>query len=102
MKFEYPYDVTREDAHQRLDALREYLINRHGIAVEWTGDDTAKFTGKYMVVKIDGELTLADGVIHFNGKDPGMLWRKRAIKYLKGKLAAYMDPNTPVEQLPRS
>ncbi len=102
MKFEYSYAVTRDEAHERLDALGDYLTNRHGIKIAWLDENRAQFTGKYMVVKVEGELTLDDGVIHFNGKDPGMLWRKRAVKYLKGKMAKYMDPKTPLEQLPRS
>jgi hypothetical protein len=101
MKFEYRYDVPRDDARIRLEALGEYLKNRHGIRVSWGEDDKARFSGKYLVVNIDGELTLGDGIVNFNGKDPGVLWRKRAMKYLQDKLAAYLDPNTPVEDLPR-
>lgn len=101
MKFEYRYDVPRDDARIRLEALGEYLNNRHGIRVSWS-DDKAQFSGKYLVVNIEGELTLEDDVVKFSGKDPGLLWRKRAMKYLQDKLAQYLDPNTPVEALPRN
>jgi hypothetical protein len=101
MKFEYVFEVSREDARIRLSALGEYLQNRHGIQISWTDENKARFTGKYLVVKIDGELTLAEGKLDFQGKDPGMLWRKKAVKYLKEKLETYLDPNTPPEQLPR-
>lgn len=101
MKFEYQYDVSRDEAKDRLNALGEYLTNRHGITIAWLEDDKARFTGKYMVVKIDGELTLGEDIIHFTGKDPGMLLRKKAIKYMKGKLETYLDPNTPIDKLPR-
>lgn len=101
MQFEYRYEVPRSDARVRLEVLGEYLNNRHGIKVSWVEDTKARFTGKYLVVSIDGELTLGDGIINFNGKDPGLLWRKRAITYLKEKLTTYLDPNTPVERLPR-
>ena len=101
MKFEYSYEVSREDARARLEALGDYLNNRHGINASWTEEYKGRFTGKYMMVTIDGELDIQEGKVNFSGKDPGMLLRKRAIKYLKGKLATYLDPNTPIEQLPR-
>jgi hypothetical protein len=38
--------------------------------------------------------------IHFDGRDPGMLWRGKAIKYLKEKLETYLDTSTPISELP--
>jgi hypothetical protein len=99
MKFDYPHALAKEDALQRLVRLGEYLNHRHGIQVTWSGD-RGIFRGKYLVVIIEGELFLGDGVVHVTGKDPGMLWRKRAIDYLKRKLAIYLDPACPVEELP--
>ncbi|MBT8492711.1 MAG: polyhydroxyalkanoic acid system family protein [Deltaproteobacteria bacterium] len=100
MNFEYPYKLSKEEARERLEALGEYLHNRHNIRPTWDGD-TATIRGKYMVVKIEGKLELDDGMVRFNGKDPGMLWRKKAVKYLTGKLDVYLDPNKPVASLPR-
>ena len=53
-----------------------------------------RFAGKYLVVKIDGELTLGDGHARFRGEDPGFLWRNRAKDYIQSKLAKYLDPKT--------
>ena len=53
----------------------------------------AKFSGKYLVVKIDGELSIGNGRAQFKGEDPGFLWRNRAKDYIQGKLAKYLDPN---------
>jgi hypothetical protein len=36
------------------------------------------FNGKYLVVKIEGELSLGEGHARFKGEDPGFLWRNRA------------------------
>lgn len=102
MQFDYPYDMPDEEVRVRLGALGEYLQNRHGIKGVWHDDRRASFSGKYLVVKIDGSLSFGDGTIHFTGQDPGVLWRKRAVKYLQGKLATYLDPSTPPEDLPRS
>jgi hypothetical protein len=99
MKFDYPHKLAREEARERLHKLGQYLTNRHGIKVGWAGDK-GTFRGKYMVVQIEGELNLADGVVHVTGKDPGFLWRGRAMDYLKRKLEMYLDPSVPVSQLP--
>lgn len=100
MEFDYKYEVPREEAKTRLEALSLYLTNRHGIQVTWAGD-TATFNGKYMIVKIQGEMTLDDGVVHVLGKDPGRMWRSKAMEYLQSKLAKYLDPSTPVGELPQ-
>lgn len=102
MVIDYKHSFTPEEVKERLKALSDYLDNRHGIKVTWTEDmEKATFNGKYMVVKIIGDMWLEDGEIHFRGQDPGFMWRKRALKYLNGKLDMYLDPKTPVDELPR-
>ena len=101
MEFDFPHSLPREDARARLQALGEYLNSRHGIQVSWTGD-RGSFRGKYMVVDFEGELTLGEQSVHFRGKDPGFLLRKKAMSYLQEKLAKYLDPRTTLEKLPRS
>lgn len=101
MKFEYVYTVTMEQARQRIEALGEYLANRHKIAVTWDGD-RAILNGRFKkIVKIRGVLSLADGVVLFDGEDPGIAWRGQATKYIQRKLTAYLDASTPLEELPR-
>ena len=60
----------------------------------------ASFNGKYLVVKIDGELTVGNGQAQFQGEDPGFLWRNRAKDYIQGKLAKYLDPKVTSADLP--
>jgi hypothetical protein len=101
MKVEYPLgSLTQDDARARLGALGDYLQNKHGIAVTWSGD-RATVKGKYLVVAIEGALSFAAGKAVFEGKDPGMLWRGKAKDYLAEKLAKYLDPRTPLDALPR-
>jgi hypothetical protein len=100
MQIDFKHELPEEEARARLEALADYLHNRHGIRVAWV-DGKAKFAGKYMVVKIEGELSMAPGMIHFRGQDPGILWRRRALRYLEGKLARYLDPKVSLEELPR-
>lgn len=101
MEIDYRHDLPEADARARLEALGEYLHNRHGIKVDWIDANRATFSGKYMVVKIDGELSMGPGIARFRGKDPGFLWRKRAVDYIEGKLKVYLDGGTPLDQLPR-
>ena len=51
-------------------------------------------------MKIDGELTVANGHAQFRGEDPGFLWRNRAKDYIQSKLAKYLDPKAEPSQLP--
>ncbi len=102
MQIDFKHDLAEADARARLEALGEYLHNRHGIKVTWTDPSRATFSGKYLVVKIDGELTVAPGQVKFRGHDPGFLWRKRATEYIEGKLRVYLDPTKSLADLPRT
>jgi hypothetical protein len=102
MEIDFPYSLSDQDAKSRLELLGQYLVNRHGIKVTWVEDGRARFMGKYLVVKIDGELTLGNGRAMFKGEDPGFLWRNRAKDYIHGKLAKYLDPKVEATALPIS
>ena len=101
MEIDYKHELPLDDARARLEVLGEYLHNRHGIKVTWTDKNVARFAGKYLVVKIDGEMRLDAGIVRFRGEDPGFLWRKKATDYIQGKLQAYLDPKTALAALPR-
>jgi len=102
MKFEYSHNLPKEDVRARVEALGEYLTNRHKIEVVWNGD-RASFHGRFKkLVKIVGEMTFADSKVLFSGVDPGRIWRGQAIKYIQRKLDAYLDPQVPLEALPRA
>jgi hypothetical protein len=102
MKIEHKHGLPLAAAQARVHALSEYLQNRHGIGSTWAADgQTAEVRGKYLVVDIEGHVSFAEGVVYFEGKDPGFLWRGKATKYLSEKLAKYLDPATPLDALPR-
>ena len=102
MEIDFPYELSDQDARSRLELLCQYLTNKHGIQVTWLETARARFTGKYLVVRIDGELTLGGGRAKFRGEDPGFLWRGRAKDYIQGKLATYLDPKNTPDKLPTS
>lgn len=96
-----PHGLELSDARARLRALGEYLSNKYGLSISWTGDDDASISGSYLVVTISGNLRLTPTTVTFTGKDPGMLWRGKAKEYLLKKLQKYLDPNVAVDALPR-
>ena len=100
MRVEVPHNMPLADAKLRMEALGDYLQNRHGIKVVWNGN-SASANGRYLVVGIEGTMTVSEKMVDFEGKDPGFLWRGKAKDYLAGKLKSYLDTATPVEQLPR-
>ena len=100
MEIDFKYSLPDPDAKSRLEILGQYLANKHGIAVTWLDAQRAKFSGKYLVVKIDGELSIGNGRAQFKGEDPGFLWRNRAKDYIQGKLEKYLDPALQPAQLP--
>jgi hypothetical protein len=102
MEIDFRYALSDADARSRLEILAQYLGNKHGIKVTWVEPMKARFNGKYLVVKIDGELTVGNGQAQFRGEDPGFLWRNRAKDYIQGKLAKYLDPKADPGQLPTS
>ncbi len=102
MKIEHRFTVPREEARQRLEALGQYLGKKYGINFNWDGGDKASFKGKYTIVTIEGTLTLGDGKVIFDGKDPGFLWRNKAKDYIEAKLRTYLDPSRALESLPRA
>ena len=102
MEIDFPYALSDQDARARLEILGQYLNNKHGIKVTWVDGVRAKFSGKYLVVKIEGEMTVDGGRVKFRGEDPGFLWRNRAKDYIQTKLEKYLDPQTKPADLPTS
>lgn len=100
-ELEKKHDFSLEEARERMHALGEYFSNKHGLKVSWPQDDQGHISGKYLVVTIDGTVTIEAGRVRFSGKDPGMLWRGKAKDYLEHKLGKYLDPKTAVADLPR-
>jgi hypothetical protein len=85
-----------------VKALSDYLANKHGMSVSWLDDNRAHVKGKYTVVAIDAEVIVEGAKVRVSGKDPGMLWRGPAKKYIASKLARYLDPAESLAALPRS
>src|SRR4026208_196479 len=100
MEIDFKYSPPDPDAKSPREILGKYLANKHGIAVTWLDGARARFSGKYLVVKIDGGLSIGNGRAQCKGEEPGFLWRNRAKDYIQGKRAKYLDPALQPAQLP--
>lgn len=101
VNIEHNHQFAQDEAKARVQALAEYMSNKHGMQVQWTGDDSFRMQGKYKVVSIDATITLGPNKIQVTGKDPGMLWRGPAKAYITKKLEQYLNPGTSLDSLYR-
>ncbi len=101
MEIEHRHTLDEAGVQERLRAFGDYLSNKHGMQVAWEDDGSAHVTGKYTVVQIDVRVRNESGLVQLKGKDPGRLLRGTATKYLKRKLAEYLDPNVAPTDLAR-
>ena len=101
-RIDYPHRLPIDDARERMRALGDYLANKHGLRVSWTGENSASISGRYLVVSIEGTVSVEASQVRFDGKDPGMLWRGKARDYLTQKLSEYLDANKSTASLARA
>jgi hypothetical protein len=101
MELEQSHDFAPDEARERLRALGDYLSNRHGMKVQWLDDNRLEVKGKYTVATVEVTVNLDGKRVKVTGKDPGMLLRGAAKKYVAGKLEKYLDPREALSTLPR-
>lgn len=102
MEIEHKHPFAHDEAKARARALADYLQNKHGMKIDWTGDDGFTLRGKYTVVNIDVTVKILPDKVHVVGPDPGMLWRSPAKAYIAKKLDQYMSPAAALDGLPRA
>lgn len=96
-----PHRLSLADALERVRALGDFFTNRHGMSMRWESEYVGHLAGRYMLISIDGRFSVDDRAVHLDGQDPGMLLRAKATDYLQRKLETYLDPATPIAELPR-
>jgi hypothetical protein len=102
MEIEHKHSFAHDEAKARARALADYMQNKHGMSVAWSGEDAFRLTGKYKVVSIDASVKILADKVHVVGVDPGFLWRTPAKSYIAKKLEQYYDAARPVDALPRN
>ena len=100
IELDVAHEHTPDRALERLQALAEYYHHRHGATVTWEGH-AGDLTVRYLGLRLHVRFQVEPGRVHCSAPDPGFLWRKRGLEYLRKKIARYLDPATPVEALPR-
>jgi hypothetical protein len=95
-----PHRLPAEDALARVHALGKYFQNRHGMSMRWESERVGHLAGRYLLISIDGRFSVDERAVHLDGQDPGLLLRAKATDYLRGKLETYLDPATPLADLP--
>ncbi|MCU0654985.1 MAG: polyhydroxyalkanoic acid system family protein [Polyangiaceae bacterium] len=101
LRVEHRHGLSTEEARERVRALGEYFQNKHGIHVQWSGEESLTLQGKYAMFSFTAKGTLIPGAIAIEAPDPGMLLRSKAREYLENKLKRYLDAATPLGALPR-
>src|SRR4051794_2785586 len=101
MEIEQPHSFAPGEARERVRALGDYLSNKHGFKVEWLSEDRLRVSGKYTIVSVEVDVLVEEQRVLLTGKDPGMMLRAAAKKYVGGKLAHYLDPKKKVAKLSR-
>jgi hypothetical protein len=91
VKLEVSHTLSKDEAKQRVTKLLEYWSGKYGVKADWSGD-AAKMAGKVMGISLSADLEIHANKISGEATDPGFLLRERATKYLRDKLARYLDP----------
>ncbi len=98
IRFEVPSTLPVDDAKARVEALLAYWKRKYNVNSSWDGH-SATMQGKAVGVSIDGALTVLADKISGEAKDPGMLLRGQAQKYLIRKFAEYLNAAKTLEQI---
>ncbi len=97
---EVPHSLSQAEALERLRALGDYFVNRHGMNMRWESETVGHLAGRYLLIHIEGRFSIEQTRVQLDGKDPGVLLRRKAIDYLTRKISTYLNPATPIDQLP--
>jgi hypothetical protein len=98
MNLERTYELSDEDALERMKALADYWSTKHGIDARWNGDEVV-LSGKVKGVKFDGKVQIGDGRLIADVKAGFLAEKLGGRKYVEGKLDDYLDPNKTIEEL---
>lgn len=98
MKLEQAHSLEHADALARVQALTQYWANRYGVQVNWT-EATARIKGRVKGVKFDGDVVVGDDAVRADIEAGFLAEKLGGRSYVLRKLADYLDPQTPLDQL---
>lgn len=98
MDFHRSYDMPEAEAIERLRALADYWIAKHGVNITWEGP-VAHLDGKVKGVKFKGHVDCAGGTIDAEMKANFLAEKLGGKLYVGRKLDDYLDPKNSVDAL---
>ncbi|MEM1417751.1 MAG: polyhydroxyalkanoic acid system family protein [Myxococcota bacterium] len=99
IQFERRYAQPDGEARERLKALGDYWVAKHGIDLRWPAEDRVRLEGSKLGVTFKGEVQVADGVIRADMEANWMAKKLGAQAYVEKKLDDYLDPAKSLEAL---
>ena len=99
MRMSRTYAHTETEVRARLRALTDYWSAKHGLRIEWIGDDEVRIRGRVKGVKLDGQVTLGNGTIDAKVEAGWLAEKLGGRGYVERKLDDYLDPAHTLEEL---
>lgn len=98
MTFERSYVLPDDEALARARALTDYWAKKHGVNVEWRGNEVRLY-GRVLGVKFDGTVQVGGGRIRAAVKAGLLAEKLGARQYVERKLDDYLDERNTIEML---
>ena len=96
---EMSYELSDEDARDRLRALSEYWSKKHGVHTEWLSDTSARLRGRKLGVKYDAKVDLGGGRVVVEASFGFLAQKLGGPEYVRRKVTKYLDPSVSLDEL---
>ena len=97
-KDQYPYDMPRQEAMDRVRALTDYWDTRYGTRTSWEGN-RGEIRGRALGISFEATFIIDPGLMNGEMKVSVLAVKMGGRRYLKGKLDEYLDPVHTLEEL---
>ena len=98
MSFDKSHGFSQAEALERLQALTDYWVGKHGLKAQWDGSE-GKVSGKVRGVKFSGIIKVAEGHMTAEVKAGFLAEKLGGRKYVEGKFVEYLDPKYGIAEL---
>ena len=95
---QYPHDMPRQEALDRVRALTDYWDTRYGTRTEWVGN-RGSIRGRAFRISFEATFTINPGSMDGEMRVSFLAVRMGGRQYIKRKLDEYLDPANSLEDL---
>ena len=95
---QYPHSLTLDQALARVRALTDYWAAKHGVHFDCK-ENTAQVAGKVLGISFKASFEITEDRILGQIEVTTLTEKLGGRRYLEGKLAEYLDPANPLEEL---